>query len=413
MVIPTRPTGDIERTEPLIVPGSAGTTGLPSVALGWFHRYPARFGEDVVLAMLKGTSIRLGHVPGSILDPFAGAGTTLAAARQLGIPSSGVELSQLGATVSQLRVDPPRDISRAAASVLGWIDGAPPATSEVGAELVSWIGDDNARVLTGYLRHIRRLNDAKVRRFATVAVSSALRPASRWLPGSIKAQVDPNRSPSPLGGSLRRSVLALARDCELESSGASAPARILVGDARSLPFESEMFDTVVSSPPYFVSYDYFDVQRLSYLAFGWPRHPTMQIGQRYGISPDGVGFVPPHGMGVWYRDEYRSENSVLGRALRAYFVGLKRHLADVHRVVKPGGVAAYAIANSPRGGRRFGLVGAFRHLLREAGFVDIEARLRETPARRILPAARDLDTGRFVSGPGSAVSEYIVYARRR
>src|SRR5258707_536610 len=53
--------------------------------LGWFHRYPARFAVEALEAMFAGTSQRLGRYPSRVLDPYMGTGSTLAAARQLGI----------------------------------------------------------------------------------------------------------------------------------------------------------------------------------------------------------------------------------------------------------------------------------------------------------------------------------------
>lgn len=174
-------------------------SGVDRKQLGWFHRYPARFSRDVVAQMLEGVNDRLGATPSLLLDPFAGTGTTIALARQQGVASLGIELSHLGVLVGSLRLDPPQDVDRAVAQAGLWADEAiqrdPAGLPE---ELIFWLGRENTRVLAGFLSRLARVRDRRRARFLKVAISSALRPASRWLPGSIKPQIDPERAPSPI-----------------------------------------------------------------------------------------------------------------------------------------------------------------------------------------------------------------------
>jgi hypothetical protein len=87
------------------------------------------------------------------------------------------------------------------------------------------------------------------------------------------------------------------------------------------------------------------------------------------------------------------------------------HFTEVRRVVRPGGVVAYAVANSTRRGRPFDLVGGTAQLMLEAGFVNIEISARSIGDTRILPAARDTVTGRFASAGTTGVSESVIYAQ--
>lgn len=161
-------------------------------------------------------------------------------------------------------------------------------------------------------------------------------------------------------------------------------ASVVHGDARRLPFADASVDAIVTSPPYFVTYDYFDVQRLSYLAFGWPYRRSAQIGARYGHQPVAEAVGLPPAFQSWYVGEFRGEATVLGRALRAYVQDLRSHLAEAARVVASGGLVAYSLANIVRAGRTFDLVTGFTYLLEEAGFVDVHAAPRMQSGRRIL-----------------------------
>lgn len=153
-------------------------------------------------------------------------------------------------------------------------------------------------------------------------------------------------------------------------------------------------------------------------------------GVRRALFPRSLGppshteLTPPGGrvhqvraaLRPWYETDFRSERTALGRALRAYVDGLRLHLAEAVRVVAPGGIVAYVVANTIRSGRVFDLVGGFQDLLIEAGFSKVRAMARAQEGRRILPAGRDPATGRFAGGSGTAgsagVREYIVVGQR-
>jgi hypothetical protein len=132
---------------------------------------------------------------------------------------------------------------------------------------------------------------------------------------------------------------------------------------------------------------------------------------RFGHQHDGTGFVPPGELARWYAEDFSAENGFYGRALRAYCQHMAAHLGEVRRVIRSGGVIAYAVANSTRRGRLFDLVGGTAQLMLEAGFVDTEICARSLGDTRILPAARDAVTGRFASVGSASVSECVIYAR--
>lgn len=438
------------------------------VVLGWFHRYPARFAADVVTSMLAQAVIEAARLVETVLDPFCGTGAVVSAGRQLGLAATGLELTTLGAAIGRLRLDPPPDPWAAAAHCEGLIHIPPARVSGLGEELTGWLGQENARLLTAWRPAVEAVEDTRLRRFALVALSQSLRPSSRWLADSVKVTADPHRVPIPLAHSLRRWARQLARDCQAEQtalSGADAsrhngdggtsadrgagvdgsiganggtgtgrvardsprhpPATVLQADARLIPLPDASVDAIVTSPPYFVTYDYFDIQRLSYLAFGWPVRRELQIGAKYRHPSLPAAAGPPTlptAFRTWYEEDFGAERSTLGRALRAYTDGLRRHLSEAARVVAPGGAVAYSLANTVRAGRVFDLVGGFSELLAEAGFVHVRASPRPQDGRRILPAGRNPATGRFAGSTGGAgnaggtgnagVREYVVVARR-
>ena len=410
------------------IPGSVTTTDVAAVvdawwataprtvrsprssAMGWFHRYPARFGPGVAEALMRGASDRLGRVPRLVVDSYAGSGTTLALARRVGVPSVGVDISPLAQLMMQVRFAPPRDISRLVDLVETFVAQDWP-TRPIPDELARWVGEPNAIGVGAFLELIESVEDEASRAFLRLVLSSALRASSFWLAGSIKPQWDPQRTPTPLALSARRVVRALARDCRVEAARAATPVVFMLGDAAHLPVPDHAADALLTSPPYFVSYDYMDVHRLSFLAFGWELRVNEQLGRRTRIEVDGVEFKPPETLRQTYYDTFRGERTFLGRALRAYVQGLRKHLREVERIVAPRGVVAFAVADSIRAGERFPLAAAAAELLEEAGFDEVTARRRTTSHHRILPAGRDRQSGRFATDAERQVDERIIWAR--
>src|SRR5437867_453126 len=93
----------------MTTPGMECPSESTTPQLGWFHRYPARFHQDALQTIFEQVYLTLG-IPSVVLDPFAGTGSTLSFARQLGVPSIGIELTMLGATITRTRLSPPSDL---------------------------------------------------------------------------------------------------------------------------------------------------------------------------------------------------------------------------------------------------------------------------------------------------------------
>jgi hypothetical protein len=347
-----------------------------------------------------------------MLDPFSGVGTSIAVGVKHGIAAVGVELSHLGVLAASVRLDPPDDRDDAIRVVQDMVKHPPAVARELTPELEWWIPTENRKMLGRFLTRIEGIRDVRTRLFVQLSVSAALRPASYWLKGSIKPQFDGTRTPGDLGDHVVRSARLIARDCDRETWPSDVRGRVIRASATHLPLSDCTFDIVLTSPPYFVTYDYVDVQRLSYLAFGWPSNKNSLIGRRYGITKDGTGFVPPSSMRRWYEEDFEGEKTTLGRALRAYLNDLEASLAEAYRVLVPGGVIVLAAADTTRRERAFRLGRAVSELLVSVGFEDVERRSRLADGRRILPARRDVSTGRFASSGQLGARECVVVGTR-
>lgn len=381
----------------------------------WFHRYPGRFPASVALEMLSRIGDALGSAPRVVLDPFVGTGTSVSCLTQQGVTAVGLEINPLALLICNVRFRLPGDVIRAGKDLLqlaAECSDERPEFMTGDAELVEWMGSANVAHLRALLSCVELESDDARKNWMHLAISNSLRAASVWLSGSIKPQRDPNRVPASFSDSLRRSVSALTRDSLLEPTPKSTVA-VISADASIIPIQDGSLDAILTSPPYLTMYDYFDVQRLSFLAFGWERFSERQIGRQSRVTPDGVGFVPPSALRRWYRDVCRGEQSVEGRAIRLYCQRMEESIQEQVRVLKPGGVVCYAVADSIRRDGLVELTKAVTELLSLNGLSVVDVRRRATSHRRILPAGRDSKTGRFCSSSDAlSVPEQIIVAKK-
>src|SRR5260221_8883003 len=147
------------------------TQAREQVVLGWFHRYPARFATSVVTDMIADAVIRADRSVSAVLDPFCGTGAVVSACRQLNLAATGIELTTLGATVGQLRLAPPRKPQEAADFCECLSRIAPAPASPFCQDLQTWIGEENARLVTAWREKIDYLADTRLRPFPTVAIN--------------------------------------------------------------------------------------------------------------------------------------------------------------------------------------------------------------------------------------------------
>ncbi|MEK6675694.1 MAG: DNA methyltransferase [Planctomycetota bacterium] len=259
-----KPTVDVSST-------FAGNARLP--VHRWF-RYSAGFSATWAENLIRETGAR------SVLDPFAGSGTTLLAAEDAGADAVGVEAHPFifrVASAKLLRHSDVRDylakiheIREEAELREGHVAEYPPLVQKC----FSQHSLEQLDRLRAALEQTR--DDSAAWQLAWLTMVSILRPSShvgtaQWqyvLPRKEKKRV---AEPFAAFDSM---VNTFAGDMRASQPPGRSSAQVLLGDARSLTGVPDGFaQLVVTSPPYPNNYDYADATRLEMSFFkeinGW------------------------------------------------------------------------------------------------------------------------------------------------
>jgi len=305
-----------------------------------FHSYPAKMHPLTARRALGLLAVK----DATVLDPFCGSGTVLVEALRRGARAVGVDASPLAVLVARAKVAvpaPPRLADRArriaalvvqegkAARRAGYEPPPPRAASQA---LRTWFAPHVLRELEALARAIEAEPDETLAPLFTAILSSILvkmskresdsagRATERRLARGMAARLFAARAEE-----LATGLQALARDAP---SGTPA-AKVELGDARRVPLGDHTVDAIVTSPPYAGTYDYLEQHalRLTFLGVAGARFEEREMGARRSFSD------VRRGLATWEQD--------FGRAL-----------AEMRRVLRPGGRAILLVGDSLAGAGR-------------------------------------------------------------
>lgn len=241
----------------------------------WF-RYSAGFSAEWVESVIKKRAADSGTR--LVLDPFAGSGTTLIAAQNLGVPSIGLESHPFVCNIAKAKINADIDtqaLRSLAASLLEKSMVQNSSTDSASPLLAKCYTPDVLSKLFAIRSQIEKCDQSdQVVLLLRLALTAILRECSHA--GTAQWQyVLPNKSKSkvtdPSAAFINR-VNMFASDIELGSpSRRTTKADLIEADARN-PFptalKSQKADLVLTSPPYPNNYDYADATRLEMTFWG-------------------------------------------------------------------------------------------------------------------------------------------------
>jgi site-specific DNA-methyltransferase (cytosine-N4-specific) len=237
------------------------------------HPYPAKFIPHIPRALLEG----LAPPGGLVLDPMCGSGTTLVEGTLLGYPTIGTDLNPIAVLATKaktLRLDQSviREIERflvrlddeSPLQTNDWVASAAFSFRNHDKWFTPWVAEELSHVL-GQATALSTEANLLVRATlsAIVVAVSNQESETRWC-----------AKPNPIlpGETIRRfseRLRGALTDSHLYSAMSKAPSEVWRADTRSLPLPDSSVDTIITSPPYANSHDYYLYNKLRMFVLGY------------------------------------------------------------------------------------------------------------------------------------------------
>ncbi len=323
-----------------------------------WYTFPHSFTSELVHALAN----EWGLGPSDcILDPFAGAGTTILAAKEMGIPATGYDLSPLAVFVSQVKLAN-YAVGRLERIWLRLIKGMHPSdwngVARKYPELVY-------KALPGKLlaafdavdRWITEVSESELERnFFRLALLAVLPKYSRAVAtGGWLKWVPKRNGASGVASTLRDRVRLMLNDVRAAQLPRHASWGVKLSDARALPDEGPLYSAVITSPPYPNRHDYTRVfgvelmfafldwegaRQLRYQSFH--SHPEARPNR-----PDADGYEQPRALTKSVAEvRKRGKDPRIPKMLEGYFLDMYLSLREMRRVCRLGAKIALVVGNA-------------------------------------------------------------------
>ncbi|MEW6722522.1 MAG: hypothetical protein AB1324_04630 [Candidatus Micrarchaeota archaeon] len=336
---------------------------------GWFW-YKEGYAPELVEWALKRELETGGRMPEAVLDPFCGVGTTLLACKERGIASAGVDASTLAAFISKAKTDDydGSDIESALAFLNKKPDYRAAERMEWPFELFSTRAAFPRRNYTEILalREAIENEEGRARNLLLLALLSILPQASIVMKDGGVLKIDKKKRALPAREIFKRKVKRMAR--ELSGRPQGHVPKVFLGDARALDIGSGEADIVITSPPYLNNIDYSKVYGLELSLLSMSKAEAEEVRMRAIRSFIRAGDRRPE-------TEMPPEVGEVGIRIPiagTYFKDMEAAIAEMFRVLAPGGAAYVNVSNSVIHETHILVDEIFGQMAERMGFTDVE-----------------------------------------
>ncbi len=330
-----------------------------------------------------------------VLDPFCGTGTTLVECKKLGVASIGIEANPVPCFASRVKVDwgvDPEELLHHAESVAEGTaeileadgfdepDELPLFTKSKPRRSLRKLSHETEKLLLAnsisplplhrtlvLLEVLQMMRDERFARYERLALAKALVFGISNL--AFGPEVGVGRPKDDVAATLvwMRGIRAMVEDLRVVQKLESTDATIHLADSREAlkVLQPNSVDAVITSPPYPNEKDYTRTTRLESVLLGF-------ITKKQDLRALKQDLVRSNTRGVYKSDRddqlvadhdeiQQIANSIekrriaLGktsgferlyaRVTKLYFGGMKRHLADLRTVLRPGARLAYVVGD--------------------------------------------------------------------
>jgi DNA methylase len=327
-----------------------------------------------------------------VLDPFCGTGTTLVECKKLQIESVGIEANPMAHFASEVKTDwspEPRDLLSHAARVAddvrttleadGFYESLELFELPKNSRPLNTLGEEKQKLLLTdsispvplhktlvLLERIARGRNSRSHKHELLAVAKALTSAISNLHFGPEVGVGKPKVDAPVVSAWLDNMKSIADDLAMHPEN-FVKTKVCYADSRDLVkvLRANSIDAIITSPPYPNEKDYTRTTRLESVLLGF-------IGTKNDLRELKRGLVRSNTRNVYKQDdddalirdnvkiqaiaeEIERRRIDMGktsgfermyaRVTKLYFGGMKKHLTDLRRILRPGAQLAYVVGD--------------------------------------------------------------------
>ena len=333
----------------------------------WFV-YPHSYSPSLIWYLIDYFKLGAKH---RILDPFAGAGTTILAAKERGISASGIDLLPISAGLIQGKIANYsfKRLKRTINRITKKLGSLPNMSgSEIHNEIEEMLKAPNSIIARAFTRQTLDsivqiktvIQDEATNRddyhFALIALLNILETHSLTLKaGGWLKMLETPRSNEDIKHSFLRRLYQMYDEVKLsQPQSLEGNWDVQIGDARHFHSELGKFDAIITSPPYLNRHDYTRVLCLE-LLIGFLSDYGEIISLRHNLLRSHVeaktileaeDYVRPAVLDELLKElnDRKAESRVL-YIVEGYFEDLFLTLQTCYRYLNDGGYSAFVVGN--------------------------------------------------------------------
>lgn len=368
------------------------------------HAYPAKFPAFITTKALQYAE-QQGMKVKVVADVFCGCGTTAVEAKRNGKTFWGCDINPVATLIARVKTHHYRDAVlerhfHAVRDEFHRTKAAPEDLARISDRIRYWFDERSINDLLRLHRAIRQRIPVRSRHrnFFLCGFSNILKPTSRWLTRSIKAQLDPHKLPRGVLEAFEEQFDRMRKANEGNRfPKPESEVDILTQDFLSAKWDQRA-DLIVTSPPYVTSYDYASIHQLSTLWLGYDSDYRAvrknMLGNEYGVEPPEPADIERLGSAARRTyDDLLGEDRRKARSVARYFLDMDKAISRCRRLLNDGGMAVFVIGNTQYKGVRIDNAAHVKDCMKRAGFRGVTAIPRKV-SLKIMTPYRDA-RGRF------------------
>lgn len=304
----------------------------------WFY-YKEGFARDLAMKLIG--MFR----PDSVLDPFCGAGTTLLACRESGLPSAGFDVHPVAVFAAMVKTSDydPKLLEETARSLIRRkrIKGF---EVEVNDPLIrKAFPMRTMREVVYYRDLIMGIESPSVRNFMMLGLMNVSIKSSFVFKDGAVIKIRKKPVP-PVRDMLRRQLFRMIRDYGgFPKTGVETTADF--GDARMLRLPDKSIHSIITSPPYLNKIEYtkiYEIEQKLFLDYLAPRPPIRSY----------IGVLEREASMTMKLADVLGDQDLPAESI-PYLLDMFEAIKGMHRVLKEGGKVGLVVGNGcfPREGR--------------------------------------------------------------